>query len=258
MKLVVISPERFEPREVTVLEGLFAAGLERYHVRKPAVSASELHAWTLALPASWRPRLVLHQHHELVAQLGLGGRHWRDDAMGNSSRVLQRSRAAGSAVWLEGRRTASRADRGAVADAAPRRVPARRHGEVTSRSCHDLSILRAALGRYDAILFGPVFPSISKPGHAPTGQWSASELAELLRGRTGGERRTAVFAVGGVTAARLGEARALGFDGAAVLGAVWQAKDPLAAFLNLQSACQDPSAAAREEMPFQDAVQQEA
>src|ERR1700677_4731468 len=80
MQIVVISPEDLDPREVPAMEGFFAAGLERYHVRKPAWSAPDLEAWLRALPVTWRPRLVLHQHHALVGALGLGGRHERGDS----------------------------------------------------------------------------------------------------------------------------------------------------------------------------------
>jgi thiamine-phosphate pyrophosphorylase len=198
MKLVMISPERDEPREIAVLGALFAAGLERYHVRKPHWPAAQLETWLRALPAEWRSRLVLHQHHELVATIGLGGCHSRDD---------------GSAP-----RTPS-ADKG-----------------FTSRSCHDLATLRPALGHYDSVFFGPVFPSISKPGHGPNDNFPPTELSLLLNSRTSHERRTAVLALGGVTAERLPQIRALGFDGVAVLGAVWQADDPVAAFCEIKSA----------------------
>ena len=198
MKLVVLSPPVADPREIAVLATLFAAGLERYHLRKPGWSRAEMDAWIRAVPEGWRPRLVLHQHHELVAGHGLGGRHWRDDA------------------------------------SAPGMPPA--NGALASRSCHDLTTLQAALGRYDSVFLGPIFPSISKPGHGPREDFDAGELAAMLLRRTSAERRTAVLALGGITpenAARCGE---LGFDGVAVLGAIWQAADPLRVFGQLQAA----------------------
>jgi thiamine-phosphate pyrophosphorylase len=198
MKLVCISPEHDDPREVAVLGALFAAGLERYHVRKPHWPVAQLEAWLRALPTDWRTRLVLHQHHELVATLGLLGRHWRDDG------------------------------------SAPLVAPA--NAGFTSRSCHDLATLRAALGHYDSVFFGPVFPSISKSGHGPRDNFSTSEFSTLLAQRTPAERRTTVLALGGITADRLSQVRTLGFDGVAVLGAIWQAGDPVAAFCELQDA----------------------
>lgn len=197
MKPIVLSPEHEDPREVAVLGDLFAAGLERYHVRKPAWSHDQLAAWLRALPIAWHPRLVLHTHHELVAPLALGGRHWRDDGT------------------------------------APL-VPTR-DGKLTSRSCHDLATLRTALGRYDAVLFAPVFPSLSKPGHGPRDDVSFEELTALLATRSAAERRTRVLALGGITADTAPRALALGFDGVAALGAIWQAADPVRAFSELPS-----------------------
>jgi len=239
MKLVIISPEHDEPREIAVLGVLLAAGLERYHVRKPHWSVAQLETWLRALPAEWRSRLVLHSHHELVARLGLGGHHWRDEKVG---RVIPNPPLQ-PLPTPENRR---------VKDNAP-------YLPITSRSCHDLATLRAVLGHYDSVFFGPVFPSISKPGYTteltvqvergvPTRSLNnedlnasgrhvpPSEIYSLLNSRTANERRTTVLALGGVTAERLPQVRAFGFDGVAVLGAVWQADDPVAAFCEIQDA----------------------
>lgn len=202
MKLVAISPERDHPREHALLTHLFVAGLERFHVRKPHAAAAELESYVRQIPAEYWSRVVLHQHHELVDRLGLGGRHWRDDA-------------ASPAV--------------APHLGQPQRTT------FTSRSCHDLATLRASLGRYDSVFFGPVFPSISKPGYGPTTSEIGEALGALLTLRTPEERRTVVIAIGGIDSDTAPRALALGFDGVAVLGAVWQAEDPVAAFLGLRS-----------------------
>ena len=197
MKLIVITPETIEPHEPAVLATLFAAGLERCHVRKPGATREELAAWLRAIPAEYRSRLVLHQHHDLVTELSLGGRHWRDDGL------------------------------------APLIPP--KDGALNSRSCHELAALRDTFGCYDSVFFGPVFSSISKPGYGPAGQWTPEGLATLLRHRTEAERRTRVIALGGVTAENSAHCRALGFDDVAVLGAIWQAAaDPRCAFSQLQ------------------------
>ncbi|MDD2764475.1 MAG: thiamine phosphate synthase [Opitutaceae bacterium] len=223
MKLVVISPEHDDPRETAVLGALFAAGLERYHVRKPHWSAGRLAVWLRALPRAWYPRLVLHQHHELVAEFGLGGCHWRDDVNVGRDRPPSPRLCSAGPIPPRIRKSAGFGD------------PALQRGVFTSRSCHGLVTLKAALGRYDSVFFGPVFPSISKPGHGPRTDFMPEELTALLGQRTAAERKTAVLALGGVTAKNLPRCRDLGFDGAAVLGAVWQAPDPVAVFRNLQA-----------------------
>lgn len=196
MRLAVISPEALEPREPAVLARLFAAGLECYHIRKPAVPAAALENWLQALPVAWRPHFVLHTHHELVARLNLGGRHYRE------------------------------------VDAA--RLP--RPSGFASRACHDLVTLRSAVGHYDSVLLSPVFPSVSKPGHLPDARLAHTEIVATLAARTPHERRTAVLALGGITRETAPLARDLGFDGVAVLGAIWRAPDPERAFGDLQHA----------------------
>ena len=207
MKLVVISPEDSDPREPAVLAALFAAGLERYHVRKPAWSHARLESWLHELPERWRSRVVLHQHHELVDACGLGGRHWRDD--GNAGVPPASLQIAGPGPALPG---------------------------ITSRSCHDLLALRRSLGLYASVFMGPIFASVSKAGYGPGDAAALHEVSALLGSRTAGERRTTVLALGGITPERVGEAHALGFDGVAVLGAIWGAADPVRAFGDFQEA----------------------
>jgi thiamine-phosphate pyrophosphorylase len=197
MQIIVISPEDLDPREVPAMEGLFAAGLERYHVRKPAWGAPELEVWLRALPVTWRARIVLHQHHSLVGSLGLGGRHEKGDSQ---------------------------------------------RAEGPSRSCHDLHSLRRYMRAFGQVIFGPVFPSLSKEGYAPAPDFPWPELTSLLKAR-GAQGSARVLAIGGITAPRLGRCAELGFDGAAVLGAVWGAPDPVAAYAELVDAADKLEAA---------------
>ena len=213
MKLAVISPEHDEPREIAVLGELFATGLERYHARKLSWSRDKMETWLRALPREWRAHVVLHQHHEFVDAFGLAGRHWRDDRFSEVERGVL---AVPSALGL------------AKAERSP-------HPAITSRSCHDLATLRAAVGDYDAVFFGPVFPSLSKPGYGPRGENSFEEISAFLANRSPAQRRTSVFALGGISAETAPRALALGFDGVAVLGAIWQSAEPVRAFAELQN-----------------------
>jgi thiamine-phosphate pyrophosphorylase len=184
MNIVVISPEAADTREVPAMEGFFAAGLERYHVRKPAWTAAELESWIRGLPVNWRTKLVLHQHHPLVAMLGLGACHEK----GGSKRA-----------------------------------------QGMSRSCHDLTALARYLRTFQQVMFGPVFPSITKAGYGPPADFPWSELKAILAAR-GAKGYAQVLAIGGITADSLARCHELGFDGAAVMGAVWNEPDPALAF----------------------------
>jgi thiamine-phosphate pyrophosphorylase len=194
MELIVISPESAEPRERAAMEGFFGEGLGRYHVRKPLWTAQGLESWLRALPAHWLPRIVLHQHHELVGKLGVGGAHERDTGTSLLS-------------------------------------------SAASRSCHGLESLRASLGRHPYVIFGPVFPSLTKRGYAPDPEFPWHELKGILSTRPS-PPATRVFAIGGVTAAGLPRCRELGFDGAAVLGAVWDEAEPVRAYIRLREAAE--------------------
>jgi thiamine-phosphate pyrophosphorylase len=201
MKIILLSPPDERSNEVAVVESLFAAGLERYNLRKPGWQSARLARWLEALPTRWRSRVFLHSHAQLAHTFRVGGIHFRDDG-------------------------------DAPADPRPRVA----RGCLTSRSCHHVAAVKAAFGRYDSILFGPVFPSLSKPGHGPVPAPVLDELRTVLVARTQAEKGTKAFALGGVTAQGVHICRALGFDGVAILGAVWNASDPVAAFREFQSA----------------------
>jgi thiamine-phosphate pyrophosphorylase len=105
-----------------------------------------------------------------------------------------------------------------------------------------LRSLQEAVGKFDSIFYGPMFPSISKRGYGRPVRADEAELAEFLQTRGGAReakcngRRTEVIAIGGITAQRLERCDALGFDGAAVLGAIWAAADPVAAWQEIATA----------------------
>ncbi len=213
MKLAVISPEAHDAREISVLHALFAAGLERYHLRKPNWSVGELESWLSNFSPPERGCIVLHSHPSLVERWGLAGGHERD-----AQRKEESPRPLG---W-----------------------------SVRSRACHQLDALQAALGRYDAVLLSPIFQSISKPGYGPGAGLERAQIKRLLENRTPEQRRTQVFALGGIDEMTTAECFRLGFDGVAVLGAVWNANDPVQAFKRLFERCGTlGSAAGRSTMP---------
>lgn len=207
MKLLIISPEDHDERELPALPRLFAAGLAHYHLRKPAWNRARLAAHLSAIPAEFHLRIVLHAHHDLAADFGLGGLHFRD--------------SAGRAGPPGPPRTSS--------------MPRPQSGAFTSRACHDLLSLLQSLGHCSRVLVSPIFPSLSKPGHNPSPTLPHATLSFALAARTPDQRRTEVVALGGIDAARIPVCRTVGFDAVAVLGAVWLRPDPVAAFQELRS-----------------------
>ena len=206
MRLIVISPEAEDARELAVLAELFAAGLEDYHLRKPTWSRAQLAAWLRAVPDSLHSRIVLHSHHDLAAEFAVGGLHDRDQPTQNAFHSY-----------------------------AGTRPPI----HLRSRAVHTLSALRDSLEDYDRLLVSPVFPSLSKPGHGPSADFSFADLRAIFAL----PRRAEIVALGGIDAARIPTCREVGFDAVAVLGAIWQAADPVRAFHSLNLACRHAHAA---------------
>jgi len=102
-----------------------------------------------------------------------------------------------------------------------------KEGYVLSTSVHDLSTL-ARLTLFDYAFFGPVFNSISKQEY----QSSLKDGFQIDKKCI----KTKVIALGGVEETNLGKVKQMNFDGAAVLGAVWN--DPTRAVVNLKSLMQ--------------------
>ncbi|MGI4759308.1 MAG: thiamine phosphate synthase [Janthinobacterium lividum] len=199
MRLIVITAPTALPEEARLLTELLAAGLERLHLRKPGWPAEQVETLIQALPAQFYTRLVLHGHPELVRRYGLGGLHL----------------------------TASQR-------AATTRRPALRPGQTLSTSFHSLAEIARSRRRYDYVFLSPIFDSISKAGY--TSNFDLVEVQAFLQrlaSRPG--YRPPVLALGGIDSQTITLVRQAGFAGAAVLGAIWQSADPVAAFRALHA-----------------------
>ncbi|MDR0790377.1 MAG: thiamine phosphate synthase [Bacteroidales bacterium] len=86
-----------------------------------------------------------------------------------------------------------------------------------SYSCHSLEGVASLKERADYVLLSPVFDSISKHGYQ-----SAFTLGQLQIAKDRGIIDQKVIAMGGVSKDRVEVLKALGFGGAALLGALWK------------------------------------
>ncbi|KAI7838936.1 hypothetical protein COHA_007296 [Chlorella ohadii] len=192
-QLVVITPERTLPNEAATATALLSRGLERLHVRKPGATAAEVAAYLQALPPPARRCCMLHSCHEVAKQTAVRGIHYRE---------------------------ADRPTAGVI-KAPP--------GLEVSTSFHALPDLGVCRGELDYVFLSPIYSSISKPGHGGEGAAATFPDADALASALVGSRYP-VLALGGVTPDRFSELAELGFAGAALLGSIWAADDPLAAW----------------------------
>lgn len=147
MKVIVISnPEPIEG-ESSVINDLFEAGLELFHLRKPQSTIEEVRRLTAAINAVHRSKLVLHQFHELAAEFGIQRLHFRE---------IDRNEKTESDL-----------------DSLKKR------GNVLSTSVHQLDDLGKLSDKFEYAFYGPVFESISKPGYKPTSNQHFVKSAKL-------------------------------------------------------------------------------
>ncbi|MDB2499370.1 MAG: thiamine phosphate synthase [Opitutales bacterium] len=196
---IVISPEADYPNELDWVIKLFEAGMKGYHLRKPGMTDQEVFDYLQAIPRVWRPFIVPHQCHTLVDPMKLGGWHFKDDPA-QLSKVGQ---------WRS----------------------SREEGQMMSRSIHCLDDLNEDLSCWDYVFLSPVFQSISKQNYGP--QWENSQLSAALQ-YCKDAYRTKVYALGGVDDEHISDVGEMGFDGVALLGAIWTTRYPLESFLQVQ------------------------
>lgn len=134
MLIVVSSPEMFE-NEPTVINQLFAAGLNLFHLRKPEAGEEELRNLLTAISEEYRPRVVLHQHHQLAKEFGIHRIHFKE------------------------------AERMKLTESDYRNME--NTDLVYSTSVHSPEAFQTLSEVFRYAFFGPVFESISKPGYKP-------------------------------------------------------------------------------------------
>ncbi|MGG7661653.1 thiamine phosphate synthase [Dyadobacter sp. BHUBP1] len=196
MELIVITHPEILSEEAGIVNRLFAHGLARLHVRKPKATETELRIWLEQIDPQFRGRIALHQHHELAHEFGITGLHF-----------TEKNRLTQSEETLEILKS---------------------DGFTISTSTHDPEELERLSHRFDYAFLGPVFDSISKAGY------SAKVPPDFRLQKHNYPNQ--VIALGGIDAENLKSALEMGFDGAAVLGSIWQNPDnAVAQFENLKS-----------------------
>lgn len=125
MKLIIITNEIVFEGNGTLLNKLFAEGMETLHLRKPFATESEVEYLLNQIDAEYHRQIVLHDHFGLLNTFNLKGVH------------LNRRNSV----------------RPQITDIS------------VSRSCHSLECLEASIENHDYIFLSPIFDSISKAGY---------------------------------------------------------------------------------------------
>jgi thiamine-phosphate pyrophosphorylase len=106
--------------------------------------------------------------------------------------------------------------------------------KVVSASFHSTKDILKSRRKYEYVFLGPVFDSISKKNYKSN--FTSEELSIFLK-RT----KQHVTALGGINNKNIKTIKQLNFSGAAVLGYIWEAPDPVVAFKKLLSETRKPA-----------------
>lgn len=202
MKLIVISDTHLLEKEHDIINALFEAGVVRFHLRKPYSNPETLENMIKQIQPAFLSRVVLHDHYHLAFRFGLGGIH-----LPEAGRIK-----ISSMTWLE-----------MVQKAIT-------HHLTLSTSMHDKEALKQTEPQFDYVFFSPVFSSISKPGYKPAIDMDVKAI----------RIKPEIIGLGGVNASSILQLKRMGYDGAAVLGAIWRNPEKaVESFNKIQQACQN-------------------
>lgn len=198
MKLIVISPSYDVENEISQVETMFRKGLEVYHIRKPNYTTKDYENYLERINPKFYDRIVLHSRHNLVKKYRLKGVH----VSKNHRKTFLKTffRILGIKLSTKGKLS------------------------ISTGISHLSVFEKVKFTGYNYILLTPVFPSISKKGRK--GAFSMEKLRRALKKN----RPFDVIASGGIDIQRLEKVRKLGFDGAAIMGGIWEQPDPLISF----------------------------
>ncbi|MDG4946319.1 thiamine phosphate synthase [Weeksellaceae bacterium KMM 9713] len=186
--LILISPEKDLKNEISILNQLFEAGLECFHLRKPTYSKEEMMAYIKQIDAKFHDRIVLHSFHELVNKFNVRGIHFSE-----SLRVQYIDHPSQYFMDLN------------------------MFGKTISSSFHEIKDIENCYFEFDYHFLSPVFNSISKENY-PGRHFDVNKVDKDI------------IALGGMTSENINQIKDLGFKGAAVLGSLWNAENPVEYF----------------------------
>jgi thiamine-phosphate pyrophosphorylase len=199
MLLIVLTPDKTLNNEPDIVNDLFRSGLQKLHLRKPLFSVPDYSAYLRRIDRRYHGRVVVHGAYGLLPVFGLGGIHLSSHARG--SEALMQS---------------------------IRHVPP----AIISASFHSWQEVGQNDLAYKYVFISPVSDSISKAGYkAAIDLNGAMETKQRLA--QGGRYCPAIIGLGGVGAGQIKLLDRHGFDGGAVLGAIWGAEDPVGEFLKI-------------------------
>lgn len=153
--VVLIAPELEFKDEMTILHQLFDAGLDYYHLRKPAKDYDALVGYLNKIHPMYHDRIVVHQCHRLINVFNLKGIHFpeqlRKDTIDQPSRYFRNLEL---------------------------------YGKTISSSFHEIEDVVACDFEFDYHLLSPIYSSLSKVGYEGRG-FDVNSIDKMIIGMGG-------------------------------------------------------------------------
>ena len=198
--MVVITPEYDDPKELSLANEMLDRGLPLLHIRKPHWTFEQLEHYVKNISYQHWDRLVIHIPTPVINNCTEVFKQYSQ--LINSIKARYAHLSTTNCLFVN--------------NYAPE-LP------CLSTSVHNSAERTKLSTRHQRAFLSPVFASISKRGYHPTVDWtSILQTWEFPWIQT--------VALGGITPECIPHIQAQGFDDFAVLGAIWQAAEPLKIF----------------------------
>jgi thiamine-phosphate pyrophosphorylase len=202
--LIVISPETRIENEGGLITSFFEQGLEFYHLRKPEWDEALMGSFIRTISPEFYNRIVIHSHFILAENYSLKGIH-----LSEINRKLAVNADLKAAGLTEGM-------------------------QLISSSIHAFEEIPTAKCPFEYMFLSPVFDSISKRDYKS--RFDLEFLEQQLHCRNSAKiPGPKIIALGGLSATTIVRANQMGFSGVAVLGAIWESKNPSKAFQDIRN-----------------------
>ena len=183
--LVVISYPTAVKDEAEIINVLFDTGLEILHFRKPDAGVDELRERIEIIHSKYHSQIALHHHHKIALDYGIKRLHFTE---------AQRKEMSEEAL-----------------------IQLKADKNILSTSIHQIESYNTLPTCFDYTFFGPVFNSNSKQGYASS---LKNDFVFPVK-----YNYPKVIAIGGIDATNIQQVMNMQFNGAAVLGTIWQKPD---------------------------------
>lgn len=198
--MVVITPEYIHPNEVNLLNEMLNRGLPLLHVRKPNFTFEQLQYWIDNISYQHLNRLVIHIPSPIINNNAEVFKQYIELINSLKTQYAHLSTSNCSFVNNYPLKTA-----------------------YLSTSVHNPTEYHKLSTYHKRVFLSPVFASISKTAYYPTTNWKV-EIDQW------NYPSIQPIALGGIAPENLKQVHDMGFSDFALLGALWQAQEPLKNF----------------------------